>query len=188
PYALAALEPRLAEALHAHGEKARVPAIEGGQHRLSHPGEIVDVSGLHSYRGGERGQRLGEGRLVDVQSDTQDEVTNRSRPRGGRFGKHPADLPLSHHDVIRPSYGRGQLSECPERIDDGHRSHEGELGRLAWRYGRSKDDGHEQALPVLVEPWAAGARRSRPGPACLRGTRSPCVPFLFPCRDGRARR
>src|SRR5207247_627523 len=85
-YALGALEPRLAEALHAHGEKARVPAIEGGQHCLSHPGEIVDVSGLHSYRGGERGQRLDEGRLVDVQSDTQDEVTNRSRPRGGRFG------------------------------------------------------------------------------------------------------
>src|SRR6267142_758297 len=66
-YALGALEPCLAEALHARREKACVPAIEGGQHHLPHLGEIVGASCLHPQRGGERRQRLRKSGLVDVQ-------------------------------------------------------------------------------------------------------------------------
>ena len=46
-YALGALEPCFAEALHARGEKARVPVIESGQHGFPHLGEIVGAPCLH---------------------------------------------------------------------------------------------------------------------------------------------
>src|SRR5215470_8305255 len=103
PDAIRALEPGLPETRQARGEEALVPVVEGFQHRPPRLPETAHAARLHAHRGGEGPPRIGEEGLVDVQPDTQDDVGQSIRPRGGGFRQYPADLPLAHEDVVGPA-------------------------------------------------------------------------------------
>src|SRR6266508_6840637 len=103
--ALGAGEPGLPEPIDTRREKPRVPVVERDQHRLPHLAELAGAARLQAHRGRERLQWLRKGGLVDVQPDAQNQGAEGAWPRGGGFGKHAADLPLTHHDIVRPAYG-----------------------------------------------------------------------------------
>ena len=100
------------------------------------------------------GDLIGEGRLVDVDADTRDDVFHRVKFRA-HFGEDADKLLFAEDDIVRPLDFQIQSRVVAQRLTDCKSRQRRDIHHILRRHARTQQNGEGQIVVALACPASA---------------------------------